>query len=170
MWYLMLFNEPIDQSLTGMGKKMFPYLIAWTTSGNFCWKIFVRSLPRPLTRFSISNQRFSISNSSNLDNAYTSAKDGWIVLWAKMTQSKAMASRGWKRKRPDVQHHSTDEGAHIWITPGFFDNINQHFKLIYIISKHDYRYCYSNPIRALKSGYKVQKKSTQEDYPGLKCW
>ena len=59
------------------------------------------------------NQRLTISNSSNLHDGYTSAKDGWIVLWAEMIQSKPTASRGSKRKRSDVQRDSNDEGTHI---------------------------------------------------------
>ena len=48
------------------------------------------------------NQQFTKSNSSNLYDAYTSAKDGCIVLWAEMIQNKPTASRGGKRKRFDV--------------------------------------------------------------------
>ena len=42
------------------------------------------------------NQRFTISNSSNLDDAYTTAKDGCIILWAEMIQNNPTLSRGWK--------------------------------------------------------------------------
>ncbi len=58
------------------------------------------------------NQRFTISNSSNLDDAYTSAKDGWIILWAEMIQDKPTSSRGPKRRRLS---DSNDEGTRVRI-------------------------------------------------------
>ena len=67
------------------------------------------------------NQRFTISNSSNLDDAYTTAKDGCIILWAEMIQNNPTSSRGRKRKRPDVELDSNDEGTRIQLFPVYFN-------------------------------------------------
>ena len=66
------------------------------------------------------NQRFTISNNSNLDDAYTTAKDGCIILWAEMIQNNPTSSRGRKRKRLGVELDSNDEGTRIQFFPGLF--------------------------------------------------
>ena len=66
------------------------------------------------------NQRFTISNNSNLDDAYTTAKDGCIILWAEMIQNNPTSSRGRKRKRLSVELDSNDEGTRIQFFPGLF--------------------------------------------------
>ena len=67
------------------------------------------------------NQRFTISNGSNLDDAYTTAKVGCIILWAEMIQNNPTSSRGRKRKRPDVELDSNDEGTRIQLFPVYFN-------------------------------------------------
>ena len=66
------------------------------------------------------NQRFTISNNSNLDDAYTTAKDGSIILWAEMIQNNPTSSRGRRRKRLGVELDSNDEGTRIQFFPGLF--------------------------------------------------
>ena len=66
------------------------------------------------------NPRFTISNNSNLDDAYTTAKDGCIILWAEMIQNNPTSSRGRKRKRLGVELDSNDEGTRIQFFPGLF--------------------------------------------------
>ena len=66
------------------------------------------------------NQRFTISNNSNLDDAYTTAKDGCTILWAEMIQNNPTSSRGRKRKRLGVELDSNDEGTRIQFFPGLF--------------------------------------------------
>ena len=66
------------------------------------------------------NKRFTISNNSNLDDTYTTAKDGCIILWAEIIQNNPTLSRGRKRKRLGVELDSNDEGTRIQIFPGLF--------------------------------------------------
>ena len=66
------------------------------------------------------NQRFTISNNFNLDDAYTTTKDGCIILWAEMIQNNPTSSRGRKRKRLGVELDSNDEGTRIQFFPGLF--------------------------------------------------
>ena len=66
------------------------------------------------------NKRFTISNNSNLDDTYTTAKDGCIILWAEIIQNNPTLSRGRKRKRLGVEFDSNDEGTRIQFSPGLF--------------------------------------------------
>ena len=110
----------MDHSLTHTGIKMLRYFDSVDHLRKFLLEHFREELSSPANANSFRvgyitgrNQWFTISNGSNLDDAYTSAKDGWIVLWAEMIQNKSPASRGSKRKRFDVQLDSNDEGTHI---------------------------------------------------------
>ena len=59
------------------------------------------------------NQRVSISNNSNLDEVYSSSKNGWITLWAEPIQKKGKGSnlsRGTKRTHRETLLDGSNEG------------------------------------------------------------
>lgn len=63
------------------------------------------------------NQRVTITNNSNLDEVYSSSKNGWITLWAEPIFKKAKgatSSRGTKRTHSDTLLDGSNQGTHAY--------------------------------------------------------
>ena len=59
------------------------------------------------------NRRIVMASDSNLVEAYSMAKDGWVTFWAEAADSPAKYnSKGTKRARSDASDDDDDNGKH----------------------------------------------------------
>ena len=62
------------------------------------------------------NQRVTISNNSNLDEVYSSSKNGWITLWAEpIVKKEAKSLRGTKCMHSDILLDHSNEGTYAYL-------------------------------------------------------
>ncbi len=72
------------------------------------------------------NRRVVIMNDSNLAEAYSMAKDGWVTLWAEATDSPAEShSKGTKRARSDAS--DDDHGTNVFYLKNVFISFPKYF-------------------------------------------